>query len=294
MPELPEVETIKSDLEGKLPSRTIKNVKAGKEQMVKGVSPTELKNKLIGKTIESLRRNGKLLIIELSDGLFLLIHLKMSGQLIYKDKEALIAGGHSLKESGSLNEAIGGPLPNKYTHITFAFQDGSFLYFNDMRQFGYVKLANKEEVENIEKEQGFDPLSDQFTAEKFQQAIQGRKIAIKQILMDQSVVAGIGNIYADEILFRAGVKPDRPANELRNEEARKIVKASKQILKQAIRYRGTTFSNYTDAQGNRGNYSSCLKVYGKKEGEECPGCGGKLKLIKINNRSARYCPRCQK
>jgi formamidopyrimidine-DNA glycosylase len=294
MPELPEVETIRKDLERKLPSKAIKDIEVKKEKMVKGASPAELKSKLKSKSIKSLRRNGKLLIFEFSEDLFLLIHLKMSGQLIYKDKEEMIAGGHSLNEYGSVTEAIGGAPPNKYTHVTFEFRDGSFLYFNDMRQFGYVKLADKKEVEDIEREQGADPLSDRFTAEDLREAAQRRKIAIKQILMDQSVVAGIGNIYADEILFEAGVKPDRPANELQEQEAREIVRAARKILKKAIRHRGTTFSDYTDARGNKGNYSSCLKVYGKKEGEECPGCGGKLKLIKINNRSTRYCPKCQR
>ncbi|MFW5888552.1 MAG: bifunctional DNA-formamidopyrimidine glycosylase/DNA-(apurinic or apyrimidinic site) lyase [Patescibacteria group bacterium] len=294
MPELPEVETIRKDLERKLPSKVIKDVKVGKERMVKGKTPQEFKNALIDKSIRSLKRKGKLLMIELSDGSFLLIHLKMSGQLIYKDRKELIAGGHSLKEHGSLSEAIGGMPPNKYTHIIFEFLDGSFLYFNDMRQFGYVKLADKKETEGIEREQGADPLSDRFTAEYFRKATRKRKAAVKQVLMDQSVIAGIGNIYADEILFEAGVRPDRPATEIKKEEAQKIVKATQKILKQAVRHRGTTFSDYTDAQGDKGNYSSYLKIYGRKEGEKCYKCGGSIRVIKVNNRGTRYCPKCQK
>lgn len=294
MPELPEVETIKNDLEKKLPDKKIREVEIRKERMVRDIGSRELADSLEGVGIIGMDRKGKLIFFELNNSLYLVIHLKMTGQLIYVDKQGMIAGGHSPEEERSVMEAVGGDPPNKYTHIIFKFQDGSHLYFNDLRQFGYIKLAGKEELEKIKRERGVDPLSEDFNSETAKEIFKNRKVAVKKVLMDQKVIAGIGNIYADEILFEAGIRPDRQAKELKEKEITSIVKASKKILKKAIQYRGTTFSNYTDCQGKKGNFVSRLKVYGRKEGEKCYRCGGKIKVAKINNRSTRYCPKCQK
>jgi formamidopyrimidine-DNA glycosylase len=293
MPELPEVETIRRDLEERLPGKKIKEVEIHKERMVKGISPQQLAKELAGKEVKHLRREGKIVIIELKEEKYLLIHLKMTGQLIYEDKKETVAGGHS-REEETLEEAVGGELPNKYTHVIFEFQDGGCLYFNDLRQFGYIKLIEAKELEKIREDQGVDPLAEEFDAEYLADVLKKRSTEIKKVLMDQKVIAGIGNIYADEILFDAGVRPDRSASNVSDQEIEEIVDSAKKILKKAIEYRGTTFSNYTDGKGNKGNFSSKLRVYGREEGEECYKCGGTIRAIKINNRGTKYCEECQK
>jgi len=295
MPELPEVETIKRQLNNvivgkKRKSRGLKSTSSSSPKRIKSVEILEprlikvslksFKKAVIGATIKAIRRRAKLLIIDLSDGHSLLIHLKMSGQLIYQPAR------HPELDSES----------HKHTRVVYNFTDGSKLLHNDLRKFGFVKLVETKEVlKYLEKERyGPEPLEKNFAPKNFKTLLvnQSRK-KIKPILMEQTFIAGIGNIYADEICFYAGVKPTRIVGTLTDEEIKKLFNGIKKILREAIRYRGSSADLYLDAEGKEGEYVPRLKVYGR-EGEKCPRCGGIVERIKIGGRGAHFCPRCQK
>jgi|WetSurMetagenome_2_1015567.scaffolds.fasta_scaffold01387_15 formamidopyrimidine-DNA glycosylase len=288
MPELPEVETIRRDLAKKIIGAEIVSVE------VKDKKLGEAKNFarfLVGNKIADVERIGKLLILKISKK-YLLIHLKMTGQLVFEDREELIAGGHEFAEGGILEE-IGGKLPNKYTRFILIFSGDKKLFFNDTRRFGYVKMVDKKELGGIKNKYGIEPLQANFTLANLKKILSGRKVPVKSILMDQQKISGIGNIYASEILFAAHVKPTRLANSLTSEEIAEIFQESKAILKNAIKHRGTTFSDYVDTSGKKGNFSKLLQVY-EREGEKCPVCGGVIKNMKIAGRSTYFCQKCQK
>ena len=278
------METIKNDLKKVILGKKIAEIKVGKKKIIKSDYGDFLKI-LKGGSFRDISRVGKLIIFHLKGGKYLLIHLKMTGQLIYDAKRGRIKGGHEV--SGMSDE-----LPNKYSHIIFKFIDGSALYFNDMRRFGYLKIAGEDELKAIKSKYGIEPLSGNFKFEDFRNIFKGRTAAVKSVLMNQGLIAGIGNIYADEILFRSGARPDMTAGSLGDNKLRKIFKAAESVLKQAIKYRGTTFSDYADGRGDKGNFTKFLKVYGR-EGEKCYKCDRLIKKIKISGRGTRYCPKCQ-
>ncbi|MFH2104905.1 MAG: bifunctional DNA-formamidopyrimidine glycosylase/DNA-(apurinic or apyrimidinic site) lyase [Parcubacteria group bacterium] len=286
MPELPEVETIRRDLQRKIVGKKITEVKVRKLKIVKGSQPA-FRRALIGNSFAKISRRGKLLILELKKGeKYLLIHLKMTGQLIYQARGQIIAGGHGWPQIGKL--------PNKYSHIIFTFADRSQLFFNDLRQFGYMKLVGDEELSAILEKFGIEPLTKNFTWANFRHALAGKKTSLKAVLLNQKLIAGIGNIYVDEICFRAGVRPSRAVNKLSSAELRKIFNSCNIIIKQAIKYRGTTFNDYVDADGNKGNFISRLKVY-QRAGEKCQRCRrGVIKKTRLAGRGTHYCPQCQK
>lgn len=230
-------------------------------------------------------RIGKLLIFKLSRGGFMLVHLKMTGQLVYESKTELIAGGHF---TGNFQT-----LPNKHSHVIFKFKNGSNLYYNDLRQFGFLEIVSQKKLETTKAKYGLEPLTSNFTFANFKKALANRRVAIKAALLNQNIIAGIGNIYADEILFAAGVAPSRPANSISERELKSIFQATSVILKKAIKYRGTTFSNYVDSSGRKGNFSSFLRVYGRG-GQKCYKCGDIIKKVKLAGRGTSYCEKCQK
>lgn len=301
MPELPEVETIKNDLKRKiLNKKIVRIVLKDKKQARAGITGagfSVLKNNYI----TNINRAGKLLIFKLRNkNKYLLIHLKMTGQLIYiphpnpllrkeRGYKGMIAGGHKLSDS----TGVGGESPNKYTRLIFNFSDKSKLFFNDLRKFGYVKLVGLKELDKIIEGYGPEPMDKSFNFIYLKSVLKNRRTSIKAILLNQKLISGIGNIYADEILFRARVKPDRRVNSLSDKEITNIVKVVKLILEKAIKYRGTTFSDYVDSRGKRGNFSQFLQVYGRT-GEKCFGCQGVVKKEKIAGRGTHYCERCQK
>ena len=285
MPELPEVETIINDLKQKVLNKKIVRLDLYLPRIIKN-TPNYFKKIIINNSFKNISRVGKLIIIELSRKNFLIVHLKMTGQLVYEEKNKIIAGGHS--QNSPINN-----LPNKYTRVSFEFNDGARLFFNDMRTFGYLKIVSKNKLCKILLKYGDDPTAETFEFNKWYDKIKNRQTSIKAVLLNQSLAAGIGNIYADEILFHAGVKPARIARKLSGKEAEKIFKAIKLILKKAIKHRGTTFSDYVDADGNKGNFIKFLNVYGR-EGKQCKKCGGLIKKTKIAQRGTRYCPKCQK
>ncbi len=287
MPELPEVETIKRDLGKVAMGKKIIGVEVRKGKMVQG-SAAGFRKKLTGKSFKEISRAGKLLVFHLSSGDFLLVHLKMTGQLIYQKGKRTTAGGHKISDKDLER------LPNKYTHIIFTFADGSKLFFNDMRQFGYMRLVGKKERLKVESGYGIDPLAAGFTRKKFLGMMKGKKGKIKAVLMDQKFIAGIGNIYVDEICFEAGVRPDRRVESLSETEKGKIFEKCVSILKKAVKYKGTTFRDFRGGEGKPGGFARFLKVYQKESGL-CPRCRkGKIKKMKVAGRGTRYCPVCQR
>lgn len=295
MPELPEVETIVRDL-----NKQTKNLRIKKFEIVNKLpgrvhSPVNLpenlfKRKIIGKKIKKVSRRAKIILFDLHDS-YLLIHLKMTGQLVYKRSAAgvskVIAGGHPII-------GVDLKLPNKFTRAIFTFNNKANLFFNDVRRFGWLKLLERGEWQNQLKSMGTEPLSRDFTLNRFGEILSRKGGAtIKQALMDQKYLAGIGNIYADESLFLAGVKPSRRVKFLKKEEIKRVHQAVIRVLKKAIKYRGTSFSDYLDPAGNRGNFIKYLKVYGRKD-EKCKRCGSLIKKIKLGGRGAHWCGKCQK
>lgn len=288
MPELPEVETVRRDLESRLLNKKIKAVEVLDLKIV-----GDLNKQLAGSSFTEILRRGKLLIFKSNlRGLFMLVHLKMTGQLIYLFKDQVSAGGHSLS-SHSFEKAVGGELPNKHTRVIITFTDASRLFFNDVRKFGYIKLTSEAELQKlIAKNYGPEPLEGLFDLAEFAAKLSRRSINIKAALLDQKTVAGLGNIYVDEVLFEAGVRPQRQSSSLKPAEVIKIYKAIKRILALAIKNRGTTFSNYVDGSGKKGNFSQKLKVYGLA-GEKCVKCGSAIIKTKIAGRGTHYCKFCQ-
>jgi len=271
MPELPEVETIKRQLNRKIKGKKIKTVEVRLPRFVK--YPLKRFKQFVAQAkITSISRRAKLLIIELSNEYCLIIHLKLTGQLIFNGQ------------------------PTKHTHLIYHFTDGSQLIHNDLIKFGFVKVIPKKELTDFFRKEKFgpEPLTKKFTLELFKKILSQRKNSkIKPLLMDQKFVAGIGNLYADEILFLAKVLPTRKVSTLRPEETKKIYQGIKNILPLAIKRHGSSFRNYVDAQGKKGNFVPLIKVY-QRGNQPCFKCQTKIKKIKIGARSAHFCPKCQK
>ncbi|MDD2680991.1 MAG: bifunctional DNA-formamidopyrimidine glycosylase/DNA-(apurinic or apyrimidinic site) lyase [Patescibacteria group bacterium] len=293
MPELPEVETVRRDLEKYLIGASFQSIKIIN---FKNVAPraTFLAKFLKGKKIVALGRRGKLLIVDLSaPDKHLLFHLKMTGQLIYEQSNKTLAGGHSLSDD-SLTKAVGGKLPNKYTRAIFDLDKNRHLYFNDIRKFGYIKLVSNDELRDILKNNyGPEPMDKEFSFDYLKELCQKRSAPIKAVILNQKLIAGLGNIYADEALFAAKIRPDRPAKSLKRSELLDLHNLIIIIIKQAIKARGTTFRNYVDARGKKGNFVNYLQVY-QRQGQTCLVCGGIISKIKVAGRGTHYCPHCQK
>ena len=310
MPELPEVETIRRDLEERVIGKKITAIKILDKKLGETKSFAHI---LIGNKIIKIDRVGKLLIFALKSGKFLLIHLKMTGQLIFMVGNKIFAGGHEIKINfpqsiggefpspggvdaprgrGGFPSVTGGPLPNKYTRLIISFDGRHQLFFNDLRRFGYAKIVSAAELAKIKEGYGIEPLRKDFTLENFKKALSGKK-NIKAALLDQAKISGIGNIYADEILFAARIRPSRRVDSLKPAEIENIFSAAGRVIKKAIAHRGTTFSNYVDGSGHQGNFVRFLQVYGRK-GEKCQVCGQPIKVVKIAGRSTHFCPHCQK
>lgn len=285
MPELPEVETIRQDLRKVVVNKKITNVWLSNKAIIKNTKPIFLKTIENNKFID-VSRIGKLLVFVLAGGKYLLIHLKMTGQLIYQHGKRVVAGGHP--------EPTIAELPNKFTRIIIGLADKGKLYFNDIRRFGYMQIVDEQSLNLIKKKFGPEPLQKGFTLSYLRQALVDKNKPIKTALMDQDKIAGIGNIYASEICFMAGVRPTRLAKSLGEAEIKLLYQACKKVLQKAIKNRGTTFSDYVDAAGRGGYNISFLNVY-DREGERCKICQkAKIKKIMQAGRGSFYCPECQK
>lgn len=289
MPELPEVETIRRDLEKKISTKKIKDIKVLATKSVHNQTAEFLKI-LVGNNFSHIERRGKLLMFALNKAGkygYMLVHLKMTGQLVYRNKQKILAGGHS-------QTAMDADVPNKFTRVIFNFSDGGQLFFNDLRRFGYLKLVSKEEKEKIvENNFGIEPLTPDYIFEDFVKLFENRKTNIKALLLNQKLISGIGNIYADEACFDAKVLPTRKVNSLSVSEIKKLFKCVEDVLRVAIENRGTTFNNYVDSDGNTGAHINFLKVYGR-DGEKCKKCKSIILKMKHAGRGTHYCPNCQR
>lgn len=272
MPELPEVETIKLQLSRIIKAKTIKKVEVRLPKMVRGASLEEFEKKVAGAKVKDIKRRAKLLIIELSNGYSLVIHLKLTGQLIYNQE------------------------PQKHSHLIYHFTDGSVLLHNDMRQFGYVKLVKTSQFSKLFQKEKFgpEPLEKSFTLEKFKELLSKKKRSrTKPLLMDQTFVAGVGNVYAQEACFFAKIKPTRTVGSLTDKEIKNLYDGLKKILRESIKHKGSSVDTYVDIKGKQGGYLSFLKVY-RREGKKCLRCGAKIKSIRLGGRGTCFCPKCQK
>lgn len=295
MPELPEVETVRRGLQQTIVGKTIASVDVRAAKLFAEASE-RIEQALVGSEVLSVERRAKVLLIQLSSTWTLAIHLKMTGQLIVIGVGAKhsFAGGHPEK-------AYEQELPHKHTHIIIKFTDGTTLYFNDLRKFGWFRLypgiSTKDllAIEDIFKNAclGPEPFSDAFSLSYFAATINKRRVPIKTVLLDQTVVAGVGNIYADEALFRAKIRPTRLASSLTRPEIARLHPAIIDVLQLGIDYGGTSLNSFRNVQGTTGRMREYLKVYGR-EGQSCIICDNPIKRLKIGQRSSHYCPVCQR
>ncbi len=314
MPELPEVEALRRGLVQRIVGSKILKVEVRQEKIISGkgttrkaskVKTSEFINGLEGKKILGIDRRAKNLIFNLDKESIILVHLKMTGQLVFKPSSSknltpdprgsgVVFGGHPILETEM-------SLPHKHTHIIFTLDNGT-LYYNDVRQFGYVLYYNDKNI--LEKENhfegvGIEPFDKNFTLKYFTENIKNKTTPIKKLLLDQTVVVGCGNIYCDEVLWASSVLPQRPGNKIKVDEAKLIYENIKRILNKAIESGGSSVANYLLADGKRGNYADFHMAY-KKEGTRCQfkvgkkQCSGTIKKITFAGRGTHFCPVHQK
>ena len=343
MPELPEVETVRRGLSERIIGLCIRKVEVFCEKSFVGKT-----SEVEGRKVVGLRRFGKALIIDLSGGKSMMVHLRMTGQLIFdgvgrepeeKDGAGLQKGGASVRgeDAAGLEEvdfegrkryAAGHPsenfvakLPNKQTRVVFYFDRGmagksgtegvdddfgdscdddearnaGILYFNDQRKFGFVKVLATDEVEREPFVAKLAKEPWEMTEEEFYAALQRHKGApIKAVILDQGVIAGLGNIYADESLFMSGIHPERRAGSVSREEAGKLLRAAREVMTRSIESGGSTMATYVKTDGTRGNYLEKFAQVFRKEGQACPKCGAEIVKIRVAGRGTHICPECQK
>lgn len=265
MPELPEVETIKRELEKAILGKKITEVCVHHPRVIRGISVESFKKNLKGVSFKGVLRKAKVLIIELSNAKFLVIHLKMTGQLIY-------------------------PGDAKKSRVTFKLSDGKMLDFNDQRLFAEMRLLD--DWRSLKFIQGLGPEPFDISEEKFKQMLAGKKTKIKPLLMDQTFISGVGNLYAAEALFKAKIHPERPAASLSEKERELLFKAINDTLSKAIRYKGSSVDQYVQLSGQPGGYVQHHKVYGR-EGKPCLACKSLIKRISLGGRGTYFCPKCQ-
>jgi formamidopyrimidine-DNA glycosylase len=287
VPELPEVETVRRGLHELIIGHTVKAVE---HDTPKGFpnAPADVKLFLLGATVTAVRRRAKVLMIDLSTKYTLVIHLKMTGQLVFRATGVAFGAGHP-------NDSLIGELPDRSTRVTFTFTDDSRLYFNDQRKFGWVRLLPTVEVPNIDfmKKVGPEPLEHDFTPEQFTERFKRRaKSPIKAALLDQTVVAGVGNIYADESLWGAKLHPLTKVGDVTKNEFKNLYTELRDVMNLAIEKGGSTDKNYVNAEGKRGSYMDFARVF-RREGKECPRCGTIIIKFRAAGRGTHICPHCQ-
>ncbi len=267
MPELPEVQTVLDTLEGQIKDRQITKIKILYEPIV-SCPKTVFVKKLTGQHFRGFKRRGKYLLFEMDD-ITLVSHLRMEGKYFILDDSV--------------------PL-NKHDHVIFYLDDGTQLRYNDVRKFGRMELIEKRDEYDDFKDLGPEPFSGKFSPSYCREYLSGRKMPIKQVLLDQSFVAGIGNIYADEILFAMKIDPRSPACSLDDDDIRNLISSARKILKKAIKAGGTTIRSYTSSLGVTGRFQLSLMVHTVRE---CPVCGSQIRKITVSGRGTYYCENCQ-
>ena len=296
MPELPEVQTIVDDLNRKIKGDTITGFWSDWKKTVR--MPIEKFEKEIkGKKILSASRIGKNIFINLSGGKTIYIHLKMTGHLLVKSQ---CQNPNVKKNPKSKIEKLEQPdyfsdKVNQYIHHIFYLKSGRTLEFSDLRKFGKIILTDTDKIGEVReiKSLGLDAMSKEFTLEKLDEILDKKKTMVKLLIMDQSKLAGVGNIYASEILFEAGILPTRPAEKVSPEERKKLFHAIKKTLEKGIKLRGTSDSDYRDTAGAPGGFQKVLKVY-RRAGKKCEKCGTIVQRIRLGQRGTFFCPICQK
>ncbi len=281
MPELPEVETIARRLAQVLPGRQILSVHA---RMVKSFVGNP--EQVIGSTITGITRKAKVLTISLDTDAVLLVHLKMTGQLIYVDETHRLGGGHPTADWTAA-------LPSAHTRVTLELSDSAHLFFNDQRIFGWIKVVPKAQVTHEFKNTAPDIIDPAITAEYFYEKTKTRGIPIKQLLMDNTFVAGVGNIYANDALHLAGIAPNRPARSLTQDEAARLYSSARNVIELGIALGGATIDHFRHVDGFSGEYQKEVRVYGK-EGTPCRICGTTILKTVLGGRGTFYCPVCQR
>ena len=299
MPELPEVETIRLGLQKYIVGKTIENVEVRLPKMLTG-SPKDI----IGAKVIDVRRFGKGLVIDLDNDYSIAIHIKLTGQLIYRGPEVS-------KVSNVSKGKIGGELPNKWTHVIFKLKAqkskvktttqnskvrndwDAYLYYNDLRQFGWIKIVQSSKLKD---QSFFKDLGPEFfkdlDLEKFKTIVSKSNLAIKVLIMDQKKMSGVGNIYANDALFEAKIDPRRKAKNLSEDEIKKLYNAVLKVLKKGLESGGASELSFVNVLGQEGGYQNHFLVYGR-EGEKCKRCGSEIKKIKLSGRGTYFCPNCQ-
>lgn len=274
MPELPEVENIILGLKNLLKNCIINSVVIFEPKMIAFPVIEKFSKNIKNKKILDITRRGKYILFHLSDDKILVIHLRMTGKLLVKPEEED---------------------RNKHTHLIFKLNSDDDLRFNNIRKFGRVYLIDSDHYEDAGglAELGPEPLAEDFDLGNFKKIFEGRSGKIKPLLLNQKFIAGLGNIYTDEVLFRSGIHPMRKADTLSDEELENLYNSIRKILKLGIEYNGTTFSDYVNAFGEKGSFQEKLKVY-QREGKDCLECDGEIEKEKVGGRSSYYCSQCQK
>lgn len=282
MPELPEVETIKRRLLDVLPGRVIQSISVHHQKSIVGSIED-----LIGLEVSKVARRAKVLSIGFTNSsLELLTHLKMTGQLVFIDKKKRVGGGHPTADWTQ-------NLPSKHTRISYTFQDGSMLHFNDMRLFGWMKVMHVKEAQNEFAKFGPDIIDPALTTEYVVAKLKTKSIAIKVVLLDSSIVAGLGNIYVCDALNLARISPFRPAKSLSFDEVERLLACSQEVVNRGIELQGTTFDGkYVTVDGMAGGYQEEVLVYGRK-GEPCYNCASLISKEKLAGRGTYFCEVCQ-
>ena len=281
MPELPEVQTIVDDLERKVVGKTIVDVWSDYKKAVRP-SFSVFKKGVLKRKVVGTERRGKHLVLNLTGGYSIVIHLKMIGHLLFKRKG---------EKNKKFEEKI-----NQYIHHIIYFKNGDRLAMSDMRKFAWMRFIKTDSVGKMKEiaQLGIDALSSDLGLKKFEELLKKReKGKIGIVILDQKWIAGVGNIYRSEILFEAGVAPERLIKSLKREERKKLYLAMRKVLKKSVRMRGTSTVDYRDISGKKGRFQNFLKVYGK-EGKQCAKCQGKIERLKLNQRSVFWCRQCQK
>lgn len=292
MPELPEVQTIVDDLNKKIKGDIIVDFESEWKKAIKSGSFNDFKKGIIGRNIVGARRIGKNIFIDLSGGKTIYIHLKMTGHLLVKSN---VKNQISKKEKSHFDEKVNQYIRHKF-HLKDKDDNKKTLEFSDLRKFGKIALKDTTDIKRMPGiiDLGIDVMHNGFTLEKFKEILEKKKKSvIGNVVMDQSLMAGIGNIYRSEILFKSGVSPDRRVGELNSDEIELIYENIVNVMKEAIKYRGTSDSDYRDTSGAPGEMHKHLMVY-NREGEKCLKCGTIIEREKLGQRSVFICPKCQK
>ena len=289
MPELPEVEVIRSGLSELIARKTIEKVNVLNAKSFQA-STSSIDVFVNNSTILSVKRRAKILLIELSSGYSLIIHLKMTGQLLFRDnqnKSKNFAGGHP-------SDSFLSVLPDNHTRVELIFTDSTTLFFNDMRKFGWIKLLPTTELkeEKFIAKLGPEPLIGNPTPEYLKRISRHPKSLVKAALLNQEIVAGIGNIYADEALWGAMIHPKTRVENLSKKQLENILNAAIEVMSFSINKGGSTDRNYLNAKGEKGSYLTFANVF-RKEGKPCPRCGHVIEKIRVAGRGTHICSNCQ-